>query len=182
MKKVRVIYKKTGEVPEIKFIRDIFEVKKLIVKGELDLSKYENCIIVCHNKKKTLNRVPNIVLDFKHIAGDFFLIGYDPKKKDFRSLEIDEAMFYIDSLQHKSFQHKQYEKWLKKQNIKNEQKENKHKNDFAEYQEFQKNLANILNAEVDENNSNKKYIEEVLQMILGIQAMILRYIKRQNGR
>lgn len=177
---VRVLYKKTGEVPQIKFITDMFEIKKMIVNGDLDLMKYESCIIVCNSKKKRKNRIPNIVLDFKHIAGDFFLIGYDPKKKDFRSLEIDEAMFYIDSLQHKSFRHKEYEKWIKKQKIKKELKENKSKNDFTEYQESQRELAKKLNAEVEKGNSNGNQSAEVLEMILGIQAMILRYIKHKN--
>ena len=179
-KNVRVLYKKTGEVPQIKFITDMFEIKEMIVNGELDLAKYESCIIVCNSKEKRKNRIPNIVLDFKHIAGDFFLIGYDPKKKDFRSLEIDEAMFYIDSLQHKSFRHKEYEKWIKKQNTKTEHKEKETTFDFAEYQENQKEFAKKLNLKAEKNNSNRNSSAEVLEMILGIQAMILRYIKHKN--
>lgn len=108
----RVLYKKTGEIPKIRFIKDMLPIKKLIISGDLELVKFENCIIVCNNKEKVKNKIPNIVLDLKHISGDFFLIGYDRKAKDFKSLELEKAIFYIDRLQNKSFQQDAYIKWL----------------------------------------------------------------------
>lgn len=171
-KNMRVLYKKTGEIPQIKYITDMLPIKKLIVKGDLDLVKFENCIIVCNNRKKNVNKIPNIVLDFKHISGDFFLIGYDAKKKDFRSLEIDEAMFYIDSLQHKSFQHKNYQKWLKKHNKKYSLKTEKNQPNS-----FQKPQQNLNNETESYTPSNR----DLLEMILNIQAVILKHIKNMNG-
>ena len=106
-------------------------IKKLIISGDLELVKFENCIIVCNNRKKNKNKIPNIVLDFKNIAGDFFLIDYDAKQKDFKSLSLDKAIFYTDTLQRKSFQYDKYLVWLSKtSNI-----------DIKESQTFQKNLS-----------------------------------------
>ncbi len=174
-KNVRVLYKKTGEIPQIKYITDMLPIKKLIVNGNLELSKFENCIIVCNNRKKNKNKLPNIVLDFKHISGDFFLIGYDIKEKDFRSLDIDEAMFYIDSLQRKSFQYDKYQNWLTKS-------KKSTANDF-QYQKFQKDLEQKLNSEneTSKKSNSSPYSEKMLEMILNIQAIILKYIKNMNG-
>lgn len=175
MNNMRILYKKTGKMPQIKYITDILPIKKLIITGDLDLVKFEKCIIVCNNRKKNANTLPNIVLDLKHISGDFFLIGYDSKKKDFIGLDMDEAIFYMNSLQHKSFQHKHYKKWLQKQ--KDSQHHNKQHNEFIEYQKSQKKLAQKLNAESEKNISCNS---EILKMILSIQAIILNYIKKQT--
>lgn len=116
-KNIIVLYKKTGKAPQVKFIKNMFEIKKMIVQDNLDMVRYENCIIVCNSKEKQKNKIPNIVLDFKHISGDFFLIGYNPKIKDFRSLTKEEISFYKDSLNRKSFQYDVYKKWLKECNF-----------------------------------------------------------------
>lgn len=171
-KKIRVLYKKTGKAPVTKFITDMLEIKKMIIKGDLDLVKYENCIIVCNAKNKKSNKIPNIVLDFKHIAGDFFLIGYNPKIKDFRGLSLEEIIFYTDSLQRKSFQYEEYEKWIKKQNI---EKEN---NSLEEYQILQEDLIQKFEKE-DKNISTEKANNDMLEMILNIQAFIMKYVKRK---
>jgi len=57
--------------------------------------RYENYIIVCINDKQNKCLVPNIVLDFCNISGDFFFIGYDSKAKDFKSLSLEEIEYYI---------------------------------------------------------------------------------------
>lgn len=173
-KNVRVLYKKTGETPKIRFIKDMLPIKKLIISNDLELVKFENCIIVCNNRKKNKNKIPNIVLDFKNIAGDFFLIDYDSKEKDFKSLDIDKAMFYTDTLQRKSFQYDKYLNWMSK--ISN--------NNFEEYRTFQKDLSKKMNKEFADTDKNQDtfspFDNKTLEMILNIQAMILKYIKNMN--
>lgn len=182
-KKIVVLYKKTGKAPIIKIITDMFEIKKMIVQGNLDMVRYENCIIVCNKRNKNQNTIPNIVLDFKHISGDLFLIGYNPKIKDFRSLNKDEIKFYRDVLDRKSFQYDKYKKWLEKCTFKIAKSVTN--NDFEKYQKFHKDLALKLNNELEivEENSSTSFLhtEKTLEMILSIQAMILKYIKNING-
>jgi len=180
-KKIVVLYKKTGQAPVIKVIANMLEIKKMIIQGNLDMVKFENCIIVCNNRQATKNDIPNIVLDFKHIAGDFFLIGYNPKIKDFRSLDKDEVKFYKDALDRKSFQYDKYKKWLEKCNF---VLENQSNNNFEQYKTFNKNLAQKLNREIGESEEKQDtptYNEKLLEMILNIQAIILKYIKGING-
>lgn len=176
--KIVVLYKKSGKAPVIKLITNMFEIKKMIVQGNLDMVKYENYIIVCNSRKKNKNDIPNIVLDFKHIAGDFFLIGYDSKSKDFRSLTTDEVKFYKDILNSKSFRYDKYQKWQKKCN-------SKKKNDFKPYQEFHKKLAEKCNREIGDSEEKQNTLslnnDKVLEMILNLQAVILKYIRNMNG-
>lgn len=171
-KKIVVLYKKTGQAPVIKIIANMFEIKKMIVEGNLDMVRYENCIIVCNSLAKNINQIPNIVLDFKHITGDFFLIGYNPKIKDFRSLDKDEVKFYTDALDRKSFQYDKYKKWLEKCKF------------IAESSSNNKRLVPKLNRELGNNEESKTtsspYNEKMLEMILNIQAIILKYLKNNS--
>lgn len=172
-----VLYKKTGKAPVIKLITNMLEIKKLIVQGNLDMVKFENYIIVCNNRKKNKNTIPNIVLDFKHISGDFFLIGYDSHKKDFRSLTNDEVNFYKEILKSKSFKYDKYKKW--------QHKCNSHKNKKNDFKNFHKKLAEKSNREIGENEEKNLISsptnEQMLEMILNIQAVIFKFIRNMNG-
>lgn len=180
-KNIVVLYKKTGKAPVIKVITNMFEIKKMIVQGNLDMVKFENYVIVCNSKKKTKNALPNIVLDFKHIAGDFFLIGYDIKRKDFRSLTTDEVKFYKGILNSKSFKYDIYKKWQKKCNLRNDKK----RNNVKQYRETYKNLAENSNREIGESEEKSCLFsptnEQMLEMILNIQAVIFKFIRNMNG-
>ncbi|MCI8309935.1 MAG: hypothetical protein HFJ45_07185 [Clostridia bacterium] len=171
-KKIVVLYKETGQAPVIKIIANMFEIKKMIVESNLDMVRYENCIIVCSSLNQNTNQVPNIVLDFKHITGDLFLIGYNPKIKDFRSLNKDEVKFYKDALDRKSFQYDKYKKWLEKCKF------------IAESSSNNKILVPKLNSELGDNEENKTTSslqnEKMLEMILNIQAILLKYLKNNN--
>lgn len=163
-----ILYKETGKAPILRNVVNVFKLKKMIVEGNLDLVRYENCIIVCSNKKQKLNLVPNIVLDFNNIKGDFLLIGYNPRIKDFRSLNNEEISFYTDTLNRKSFQYNKYKKWIENHSTskhKRKEKLNKKNNSFV-------NSEN-KNANTPTENSNK----EMLEIILNIQAIILKYVK-----
>ena len=176
-KKIVVLYKKTGTSPVIKVITNIFEIKKMIVCGNLDMVRYENCIIVCNNKDLQNNKIPNIVLDFKHISGDFFLVGYNPKIKDFRSLTKEEIEFYKSSLDRKSFQYDTYKKWVDKCTFTHFSSD---KNCYIENQAFEKNLSQKSNNTFEKIEENQD-VGKMLEMILNIQAVILKFIKGMNG-
>ena len=175
-KKIVVLYKKTGTAPVIKIITNLFEIKKMIIQGNLEMVRYENCIIVCNNKEFQKNKIPNIVLDLRHISGDCFLIGYNPKIKDFRSLTQKEIEFYKDSLDRKSFQYDKYKNWLDKCAVSTLRKNNY----FEQNQACEKNPVEKLNNDF-ENNEENQNVSKMLDMILNIQAVILKCIKNMSG-
>lgn len=172
-KKIVVLYKKTNTAPVIKIVANMLEIKKMIIQGDLDMVRYENCIIVCNAQNRIKNAIPNIVLDFKHIAGDFFLIGYNPKIKDFRSLSKDEVLFYKKALDRKSFQHDTYKKWIEKCKLTISPSPQNH---YIKQQSLNQQLNNDLEKCEESQNT-----EKALDMILNIQAVILQYIKKMNG-
>ena len=97
-KPIRVLHKTLGKSPTVKTITNVKEFKKLIINNTLKMVRYENYIIVCINDKQNKCLVPNIVLDFCNISGNFFFIGYDSKIKNFRSLSLEEIEYYIEEL------------------------------------------------------------------------------------
>ena len=176
-RKIIVLYKKSGASPVIKVITNIFEIKKMIVYGNLDMVRYENCIIVCNNKEFQKNKIPNIVLDFKHIAGDFFLIGYNPKTKDFRSLSKEEIEFYKSSLDRKSFQYETYKKWVEENNTSSL---SSNQSTLIKEEGLEKNPIKILKSNFNNSEENQD-MNKMLDMILNIQAIILKCIKNISG-
>lgn len=173
-KKIVVLYKKTGQAPVIKIITDMYEIKKMIVQGNLNMVKYENCIIVCNNEDTEQNQIPNIILDFKHISGDFFLIGYDEKAKDFRSLSKDETTFYADALDRKSFQYENYKTWLK---MCSSLAENSNKSDYITRKIAKQKTSHEIGEDEESKTTSSPYNEKMLELILNIQAVILKHIK-----
>ncbi len=100
---VRVLYKKTGQAPEVKVINNIMKLKTTIVKKNLDIIPYETVYIICTNRKKqNKTKCPNIVLDFYSIVGDLILIGIDKKKRKFKNLSQEDIIWYTQDLINKS--------------------------------------------------------------------------------
>lgn len=99
---VRVLYKKVGQVPEVKIINNILRLKKAIIQKNLDIIPYETVYIICHNKKLMEYMKPNIFLPLKRIAGDFILIDIDKKKREFKSLSQEDIIWYTKNLINKS--------------------------------------------------------------------------------
>ncbi len=100
---IRVLYKKVGQMPEVKIIKDISKLKQAIVKQNLSIIPYENLFIICKNPRLVKNMRGNIVLTFKSIYGDFILIDIDRKKREFISLEQEDIIWYTSDLINKSF-------------------------------------------------------------------------------
>ena len=95
---IRVLYKKVGQVPEVKIINNILKLKKAIIQKNLDILPYETVYIICHNKKLMEYMKPNIFLPLKRIAGDFILIDIDKKKREFKSLSQEDIIWYTKNL------------------------------------------------------------------------------------
>ncbi len=95
---IRVLYKKVGQVPEVKIINNVSKLKKSIVKNNLEIIPYETVYIICHNKKLMKYMKPNIFLPLKRIAGDFILLNIDRKKRKFKSLSQEDIIWYTKVL------------------------------------------------------------------------------------
>lgn len=99
---IRVLYKKVGQVPEVKIINNILNLKKVIIQKNLDIIPYETVYIICHNKKLMKYMKPNIFLPLKRIAGNFILIDIDKNKREFKSLSQEDIIWYTKDLINKS--------------------------------------------------------------------------------
>lgn len=101
-KNIRVLYKKVGQVPEVKIINNVSKLKKSIIKNNLDIIPYETVYIICYNKKSMEYMKSNIFLSLKRIAGDFILIDIDKKKHEFKSLTQENIIWYTKDLINKA--------------------------------------------------------------------------------
>lgn len=101
-KNIRVLYKKVGQVPEVKIINNVSKLKKSIIKNNLDIIPYETVYIICYNKKSMEYMKSNIFLSLKRIAGDFILIDIDKNKHEFKSLTQENIIWYTKDLINKA--------------------------------------------------------------------------------
>lgn len=101
---IRILYKKSGQAPEVKIIDNIYKLKKAIVEKNLDIIPYETVYVICTNKKEQdKNKTPNIVLDFYNITGDLLLVDIDKNKREFKGLSQEDVIWYTQDLINKSF-------------------------------------------------------------------------------
>ena len=146
---IRVIYKKAGQLPEVKIIPNIVTLKKAIIKRKLNIIPYESLYIIC-NKKSLMNYMkPNIALPFKSIKGDLILVNIDEKERDFKAISQEDIMWYIKDLINKSYNNNNIDK-LK--SIQNENREKSlvynHYNErgfgYSKNSSFEKSLIQVL--------------------------------------
>lgn len=101
---IRILYKKTGRIPEVKIIGNVLKLKKAVIKKRLDIIPYETVYIICNNKKnQDKTKSPNIVLDFYSITGDLILVDIDKNKREFKGLSQEDVIWYAQDLINKSF-------------------------------------------------------------------------------
>ncbi len=100
---IRVLYKKVGQVPEIRIIDNIFKLKKAIIDYKLEIIPYKNFCIICNNKKLFQHMNPNIALPLKGIYGSLILVKINKKKREFESLKSDDILWYIEDLNNKNY-------------------------------------------------------------------------------
>lgn len=105
-KKLRILYKEVGKVPEIKIIDDTLKAKQDLVGGLIEVIPYNNLLIICNEEGKINNLPPNLVFDYDYIAGNCFIVGDDYTKGGFKSLTRDEIIKTRDDLMYKSFRYK----------------------------------------------------------------------------
>lgn len=98
---IKVLYKKTGEVPQLKIIKDVSVLEKSIVENNLDIIPYEKLFIICNKEVPKGNIQPNITLTFRSVYGDLILVNIDKKKKKILSLSKEDILWYVDSLMNK---------------------------------------------------------------------------------
>lgn len=97
---IRVLYKKTGEVPKTKIINNVYKLKKAIVDKNLEIIPYEKLYIICN--KKNYNLTPNIILPFYSIYGDLLLVDIDKNEREFKGLSQEDIIWYSQDLLNKS--------------------------------------------------------------------------------
>lgn len=197
-KPIRVLHKSLGKSPTVKTITNVKKLKKLIIDNTLKMVRYENYIIICINHKQNKCLVPNIVLDFYNVSGDFIFVGYDSKNKDFKSLSLEEIEYYIEELSRKSFNIYTYRNFLVKNIIKDKRKNNipiekitispisSDKKDCETVESHKKVYANLCDkygldpkkGQLVIPTSNENKTKDSLELILRIQNDILKFIKK----
>ena len=162
------VYKDVGKEPKFIKISNSLEILKQLIGGDIETIKYQNFIIIYNKNNKNL--IPNIWIDTGFlklgttIRGKVFIVRIDKDGK-FESLTKEQCLKCRDILVNKSFNYENSNQ--KKYNIVKYDKNN-----------FQRSLQ--MERVDSKTNSEKFNQEETLKMILGIQAMILKYIKNNN--
>lgn len=100
---LRVLYKKSGQMPTVKIIPNIFLLKKAIIKRHLDIIPYDGLYIICNNKQLMKCMLNNIFLPLKTIRGDLLLIDIDKKEREFKSISQEDIIWYTQDLINKSY-------------------------------------------------------------------------------
>lgn len=99
---IRILYKKVGQVPEVKIINDLRRLKKSIIDKKLEIIAYQNVFIICHNKKQRKYMPINIILDFYNISGDLIIVEIDSNKREFVSLSQENIIWFTNVLNSKT--------------------------------------------------------------------------------
>jgi len=106
-KKVKILYKKVGEKSKTIVIDNLLETKQELVGGLIEVVPYmDNMLLVCNEEGKLMNLPPNVVFDLDYIAGDFFIIGDDYERGDFKSLTPEEILKAKEDIDSRSFEYK----------------------------------------------------------------------------
>lgn len=162
------VYKKVGKEPEFIKIENSLKNLKELIGENIETIKFKDFIIIYNRNNKNL--IPNIWINTGFlkigttIRGDIFIVKID-EEGIFKSLNREQCYKCKDMLVNKSFNYESLN--MKKYNLVKCDKNN-----------FQRSLQ--IERVDSKNNSKKVNNEETLKMILGIQAMILKYIKNNN--
>ena len=169
-----IIYKKVGIDAEFMKIQNEQNEFEDLIGGELDYIPYEEITIVARKNREHLK--PNIYINTEFLSisssirGDVIIVCRE--NENFKSLTKEQAIKYREFLKRASFNYDNFdEKGRYIPNIK--QNSLKSKGKFIIEKGIGKN--DIVSPTID----NKQCFEtnEILKMILGIQTVILKYIK-----
>lgn len=108
--KLKILLKKVGYEPEIKFIDNTLKAKQKIVGGLIEVIDFEDdTLIVCNEEGKLLDLPPNTIFDMDYIAGDYFVVGNDFENADFKSLTDEQIKNVTPIINEKSLKYSKEE-------------------------------------------------------------------------
>ena len=167
-----VIYKEVGKKPELKKIQNELNAFKNLLGGELDYIQYKDITIIARKNRKRLQ--PNIYLNTtmlniidRNIRGNIIVTGSENEK--FKSLTKKQAMQYQRFLQEESFNYNSFDN-------KNTYIPKTNKSQFI----IEKEIGDNDTTTITENAKQNADTNETLKMILAIQTIILKFIKKKE--
>ena len=156
-REIIVIYKKVGKEPDLVKIRNTKEEFEKLVGGEIEIIPYADVEIICRKNRKSLK--PNIYLNVTPLKVDFSIRGdviIARKEEQYKTLTKKQVFKYVKLLKEETFDNK---KMLPKGEL------------------SRNNIKTKLELEKIVSSREEYKSEEVLKMILGIQSIILQFIK-----
>lgn len=208
VKKIIVLYKKINKEPELIKIENNTEEFQKLVGEKIQVIPYEDILIICNEENQRLNKTPNIMIDFQSVAGNLFIVGDDFENGSFKGLNKEQVVNCFNWLNRISvnYSHIDENGNYVSSNLKNKSKPNeiqgqrkfnsnirlvetKGENESVKilknkqetnnlYNNFEKRNNLILEREFSDTSKKEIKDTEYLKMILGIQSVILKYVKK----
>lgn len=104
-KVLKILLKRVGREPEVRFIENTLRAKQMLVSGLIEVVPFNDVLLICNEKGKLFNFPPNLKFGYDYIAGDCFLVGDDYDNADFKSLTDEEIEKYTKELNKRSFKY-----------------------------------------------------------------------------
>lgn len=173
-----IIYKKVGTDAEYMKIQNQQNTFEDLLGGKLDYISYEDITIIARKNREHLK--PNIYINTEFfsigssIRGDVIIVCRE--NENFKSLTKEQAVKYREFLQRASFNYDNFDE--KGRYIPNSKRNSlKSKGKFIIEKGIGEN--DVLSPKVDNNECFET--NETLKMILGIQSIILKFIKDNSN-
>ena len=141
---IRVLYKKVGQPPEVKIIKNLYKLKKTIIQKNLDIFPYEKLIILCHSNKSKIPMRPNIFLPLRRIVGDLIVVKIDKKTRQFQSLSQEDILWFSKALISKSAKNTKINSQIKIHHFPFEYERSLDNNKYTSAPSFEKTLISVL--------------------------------------
>ena len=97
-KPIRVLYKKSGQDPEVRIIPNVFMLKRAIINKQLEILPYQNVFLVFNKQKEIQTEPINVIFDLCNIKGDLLVVQIDLKKREFESLSQEDVIWFTRDL------------------------------------------------------------------------------------
>ena len=157
-REIIVIYKEVGKEPDLAKIRNTKESFEKLIGGEMEIIPYADIEIICRKNRKNLK--PNIYLNVTPLRVDFSIRGNviiaRKEENQYKTLTKKQVFKHVKLLKEESFDNK---KMLPAREL------------------SRNNTKTKLELEKIVFSGEEYKSEEVLKMILGIQSIILQFIK-----
>lgn len=166
-----IIYKKVGTDAELKKVQNEPKTFENLLGGELEYLPYEDITIIARKNRDNLK--PNIYINTEFLSigssirGDV-IIALKKENDIFKSLTKEQAIKYVEFLKRASFNYNNFDE--KGRYIPDNKNIMKRSKLIIEKSISDNDVTNL-------NNTN----EETLKMILGIQSVILNFIKNNTN-